>query len=212
MGVQERRERERSQVRTAILDAARRISERDGWAKLTIRAIAAEIEYSPALIYGYFESKEAVLVELLREGFATLHEQLLQASADHTTADVTVTMVGKAYWRFAFENPISYQLMHGLAGVPFGMTDAPAEVRACFAAFHDPIAALLEERGGNRGEESEEQTELFWASLHGLISLTMNHRIKDGIKRANNLAERLIADFVKNCQSAPVVPTKCTLS
>ncbi|MYM26280.1 TetR family transcriptional regulator [Duganella sp. FT135W] len=200
MGVQERREREKSVVRAAILDAARRISERDGWAKLTIRGIAADIEYSPALIYGYFESKEAVLVELMGQGFGALHELLQQARAGDAEPSVTVEKVGMAYWKFAFDNPVPYQLMHGLAGIPFGTEHTPAEVRACYDDFHEPIIALLEARGGERGEESEEQAELYWAFLHGLISLTMNQRIKDGIERANKLAERLVGDFVRGCQ------------
>ncbi len=200
MGVQERRERERSLVRTAILDAARRISERDGWAKLTIRGIAADIEYSPALIYGYFESKEAVLVELTRQGFGVLHEQLQQARTGKAEPSVIVEKVGLAYWKFAFDNPVPYQLMHGLAGIPFGTEHTPAEVRACYDDFHEPIIALLEARGGTQEQESEEQAELYWAFLHGLISLTMNQRIKGGQERASTLAKRLVRDFVRGCQ------------
>jgi hypothetical protein len=53
-----------------------------------------------------------------------------------------------AYWKFAFDNPVLYQLMHGLAGVPFGTEHAPAEARACYDEIHEPIIALLQERGG----------------------------------------------------------------
>lgn len=211
MGVQERRERERSSVRAAILEAAQRIAQRDGWTKLTIRGIAAEIEYSPALIYGYFDSKEAVLAELMRRGFGALHEELQRARSDHGDAATVVEAVGHAYWKFAFDNPLPYQLMHGLAGVPFDGTEhTPVEVRACFDDFHEPIAALLEVRGGTRKDESEEQAELYWAFLHGLVSLVMNHRIKGGQKRASKLAQRLVGDFVRGCQ--PEVASATTRS
>ncbi len=201
MGVQERRERERSSVRAAILEAAQRIADRDGWSGLTIRAIAADIEYSPALIYGYFESKEAVLVELMRLGFGTLHKALQKARVRHGEPSLAVKKIGLAYWKFAIDNPVSYQLMLGLTGVPFGTEETPAEVRSCFDEFREPIAALLTARSGAPDAEgSVEQAELYWAFLHGLVSLTMNQRILGGPARANKLAERLVCDFVRGCQ------------
>src|SRR5215831_17182373 len=61
MGFKERRDRERTEMRQAILHAASEIAAQEGWHAVTIRRVAERIEYSPPTIYEYFESKEALL-------------------------------------------------------------------------------------------------------------------------------------------------------
>ena len=69
MGTKQRREREKQEVREGILAGAREIALQEGWQAVTIRKVAERIEYSPPTIYEYFENKEAILLELLRQGF-----------------------------------------------------------------------------------------------------------------------------------------------
>lgn len=61
-------ERRRLRVRGAILDAAERVFAEEGEGGLSVRRLAEEIDYSPAAIYKYFDSKEALLDEL-KEAF-----------------------------------------------------------------------------------------------------------------------------------------------
>ncbi|MBD0354009.1 MAG: helix-turn-helix transcriptional regulator, partial [Rubrobacteraceae bacterium] len=70
MGIKERRERQRRELRSSILSAAREIASEEGWGAVTIRKIAGRIEYSPPMLYGYFDSKEDILLELVRMGYA----------------------------------------------------------------------------------------------------------------------------------------------
>ena len=68
MGIKQRREREKQEVRQDILIAAREIALHEGWQAVTIRKVAERIEYSPSMIYEYFASKEAMLLALHSEG------------------------------------------------------------------------------------------------------------------------------------------------
>ncbi|NJN55580.1 MAG: helix-turn-helix transcriptional regulator, partial [Anaerolineae bacterium] len=52
------RERRHLRTKDAILDAARLIIKEQGADALSIRAIAEQIDYSPAGLYEYFGSKE----------------------------------------------------------------------------------------------------------------------------------------------------------
>ena len=70
MGIQQRKERERRAMAEGILAAARAIAGEEGWPAVTMRKIAARIEYSPPALYEYFDSKEAILLALLRRGYA----------------------------------------------------------------------------------------------------------------------------------------------
>jgi AcrR family transcriptional regulator len=69
MGIKERQVRERDAVRRAILDAARDLFVREGYANVSLRKIAERIEYSPAAIYSYFENKSEIFFALAEEGF-----------------------------------------------------------------------------------------------------------------------------------------------
>ena len=66
MGTIERRERERQELRTKILDAARELFVDEGYEAVTMRKIAERIEYSPTAIYLHFRDKKAVMRRALR--------------------------------------------------------------------------------------------------------------------------------------------------
>ena len=72
MGITERREREREEVRKKIMDAARELFATDGADRVTMRRIADAIEYSPTTIYNHFEDKDDLLNSLCHEDFSRL--------------------------------------------------------------------------------------------------------------------------------------------
>jgi AcrR family transcriptional regulator len=70
----ERRQRDASRAasRTAILEAARRVAARDGARDLSLRGVAAEADFAPAALYGYFRNKDELLLALAAEDLTTL--------------------------------------------------------------------------------------------------------------------------------------------
>ena len=70
----ERRQRDvsRQASRTAILDAARRVAARDGARDLSLRGVAAEAGFAPAALYGYFRSKDELLLALATDDLTAL--------------------------------------------------------------------------------------------------------------------------------------------
>ena len=71
MGPRERREREREETRTRILDAARELFAAEGYEAVTMRRIAERIEYSATAIYFHFKDKEALVKELCDVDFTS---------------------------------------------------------------------------------------------------------------------------------------------
>ncbi|WP_058303028.1 TetR/AcrR family transcriptional regulator [Gorillibacterium timonense] len=59
-------------MRGDILKAAREIIGSEGIENVSIRKIAAKIEYSPAMIYHYFSSKEEIIEKLIAEQYAEM--------------------------------------------------------------------------------------------------------------------------------------------
>ena len=71
-------------VKQAILKTALTLINEKGLDKLSLREIARRIEYSPAGLYEYFESKGDILIALAREGEARLIRAFNQVPTDIT--------------------------------------------------------------------------------------------------------------------------------
>ncbi len=103
MGSSERKERQRATLQQQILDAAREITIRDGFAALTMRKIAQAIEYAPGTIYLYFESRDEIAIQLCRQGYQELLE-CLQPTATIADPRDRLRAIANACW----ESPRPY--------------------------------------------------------------------------------------------------------
>jgi len=211
MGTKERRDRERQELRQAILMASREIAAREGWQSVSIRKVAERIEYSPPTIYEHFTSKEALLRELMREGFRLLMERVRAGNSTAASPEARIMAIALAYWDFAWDYPELYQVMHGLGGVPFCFDAAieeaesapnlpssdqfPPEAKVVFQFTMDAIKELAD--GGERDcDEREALVHILWATLHGLVALTMAGRIDGGRVQAAGLVQRAVRAFL----------------
>ncbi len=211
MGTKERRDRERQELRQAILMASRDIAAREGWQSVSIRKVAERIEYSPPTIYEHFTSKEALLRELMREGFRLLMERVRAGNSTAASPEARIMAIALAYWDFAWDYPELYQVMHGLGGVPFCFDAAieeaesapnlpssdqfPPEAKVVFQFTMDAIKELAD--GGERDcDEREALVHILWATLHGLVALTMAGRIDGGRVQAAGLVQRAVRAFL----------------
>jgi AcrR family transcriptional regulator len=93
------------EFRTAeILEAARRVFARAGYAETTVEQIAEEAGVAKGTVYLYFSSKQEVFRAALRKGLDELHEvALLEIAAEHTTAARLRAFIG-ARLRYCSEN------------------------------------------------------------------------------------------------------------
>src|SRR5699024_8917870 len=110
MGIQERKEKYKEDLKRKILDAAIRLFTKQGYEATSIRKIAAEIEFSPTTIYLYYKDKLDIVYALHQEGFRRLGEQFkaLQ-TVDHPFERLKA--MGRTYIQFALENKAFYELM-----------------------------------------------------------------------------------------------------
>lgn len=75
-------------MRQDILRAAREIIDTEGVDHVSVRKIAAKIEYSPAIIYHYFKNKEEIIERLIAETYANIIKSLSSLQAvDKTPAE-----------------------------------------------------------------------------------------------------------------------------
>ncbi|MGH3144847.1 MAG: TetR/AcrR family transcriptional regulator [Rubrobacter sp.] len=195
MGIKERRKRERQALRGGILAAAREIASTEGWQAVTIRKIAGLIEYSPPVIYEYFGSKEEILLELMRVGYAEQLEAVQKAARATKEPDEALHRMGLAWMDFAFRSPDLYQVMYGLGGVPFSASETRKEGEKIGDVMGLFIEEILRESGKEVRDVKGKVTQL-WATAHGLVALTMVGRNPGGQQEARRLAEQATQDYI----------------
>ena len=171
MGIIERRQRQKEEVRASILSAAWQLVEAEGWQQLSIRKIADAIEYSVPVIYDHFENKEAILHEFTRRGFSLLNEALTKAAEKHTEPEQQIEAIAEGYWNFAFANKEYYQLMYGLGMPGCDSVKQMSELQDFTMLLTLPIVKLIEKSGKN--SDAFLKLNSFWSMLHGLISINM---------------------------------------
>lgn len=181
MGVRERREREKRELRRMIMDAARRIFVEEGYENVSMRRIAEAIEYSPTAIYVHFKDKATLFAEIMRQDFDRLASRFGKVAGVADPVE-RIRALGLEYVRFGVEHPHHYKLMFMTAPV---LDDAElrrhAEVRREHRGdpSHDAYAllrlAVVEalEAGRFRRELTDPEliSQTLWAGVHGVTAL-----------------------------------------
>ena len=195
MGIKERRERQRRQLRDGILSAAREIARAEGWQAVTIRKIASRIEYSPPVIYEYFDSKEDLLLELVRTGYAGQLEAVERARNAAGGPEEALIEMSRSWCRFAFESPDLYQVMYGLGGVSFPADELRKEGEKIGEAIGEVIEEILK-KNGKEAKDVWDRVTFGWATLHGLVALAMAGRIPGGTEEVERLVDKATHDYL----------------
>jgi AcrR family transcriptional regulator len=164
---QERRTLEKERLRQGILDAAMAIAAREGWQAVTIRKIADEIQYTPPIVYEYFESKEMLFRELVYSGFDLLGEHILSARREEQDPKKLLYNLSLIHWDFAFTHMELFQLMFSLE------RHVPNEKMLATLGIIDDVFTSI---AGNNAEKGHRLL-LNWICLnHGAISVMMKFK------------------------------------
>lgn len=216
MGVTERRAREREEMRTRILDAARNLFATEGYDAVTLRKVADCIEYCPATIYKYFSDKDEMVRALCEGDIAAMMATFRPSMAELTPLE-RLRSFGRAFINMGLEQPNHFRLMF--------MTPLLSPDDSLLAEKHaDPdtdsyglFLSVVQEcidAGVFREDltDAEFIAQTLWAGLHGVISLHIalgtdpNVNWRPVRERAIYLHELMIAGMSRN--STPVAVPK----
>lgn len=178
MGVKERKDRERAEVRESILDAARDMFTSDGVEAVTMRAIAERIEYSPPVIYSHFADKHALIQELCYRDFRALAQAFGRIGRIDDPIE-RLRRIGIAYVDFALEHPEQFRFLFMTLKSAEDTDVAHAAMKAnpeqdAYTFLRNTVAEGIA-AGRFRPEFSdvEELSQMAWASAHGIVALQL---------------------------------------
>jgi len=181
MGIRERQTRERETVRRKILNAARTLFLNEGYANVSMRKIAEQIEYSPGAIYSYFTSKEDIFFALAEEGLQFVRTHC--AAASHASAPLD--RLRDAFWRFytfSKEQPEYFSLIFVDSAVPRISRDWErfSSMRELRADIEHDIQQCIDQ-GVLPGVESPGAIfRILWTAAYGAAVFRLSHRLAPG--------------------------------
>lgn len=163
MGVVERRERERGETVQRILDAAREIGAREGYASITMRGIADRAEYTAAALYRHYRDKDAILRALAAAERSALAREMRAQSQIGEPLE-RLRRGARAYADFGLADADRYRLIFSV-----GEDEAGEEI---YGFFRDAVAqgmSALRFRPELTDVDLIAQT--VWGGVHGIVML-----------------------------------------
>ena len=190
---EERQQHARETTRRAILDAALELFIADGYAQVSIRNIAAKVEYSPGAIYSYFPSKDEIFFALAEEGFREIGERQFAGAPSDDPLDDVRAVVWRLY-EFSKDQPRYFALVFLDRHVPriskeferFSFISAVrgralAQVERCIADSIFPPAT-----------HPENALRLLFAPVIGIAALRVSNRMQPDVD-----ADALVRDAIE---------------
>jgi AcrR family transcriptional regulator len=178
MTIADRKLREKEEMRSLILDAARRVFLEKGYAEASMRNIAEEMEYSPGTIYLYFKDKDEVFHTLHEEGFRRMLEKM--QPLEHVPDPFErLKAMGRVYLEFARNNKDYYDLMF--------IVQSPIKHEEVTEKWHMGQRTLeylknvlrdCQAKGHFKDQDVEYLSFAIWSTVHGMSALYCRDRCK----------------------------------
>lgn len=158
--------------RERIRQIAERQAVERGMERVSMHSIAQELGWSATALYRYYENKEAILAVTRKAALDQLSETLEAVMAAPGDIWSRSREIGNAYVDFAFKKPDAYRLIFALSQPDIArypeLAAASARARRNMTAYAEEMVAE-----GDLDADPDMLAHVFWAGLHGLISLQM---------------------------------------
>jgi len=175
MGVQERRERQKHQVRHQILDAAREIFAAEGAEALTMRRVAEKIEYSPTTIYLHFKDKAELVQAICDETFAGLIKRLEELAKKHKNPFDYLDAGLRAYIDYGLKHPSHYWVTFVIGSRSVEYEYEGSSGQRAFEFLRQTVRACID-AGLMRKVDVDATAQMLWMTVHGLVALLIGDK------------------------------------
>ena len=201
MGIAERKEREKEEMRKLIIDTATELFIEKGFDKTSMRNIAEAMEYSPATIYLYFKDKSELFNAIHEIGFKVFFEYLSQVK-DIADPMNRLDKLGQQYIHFALENPGYYDLML-IMREPMNAEKNEEDWDqgdTSHKILTSTVAACMEQ-GYFKGNDPSVISFMIWSQVHGICSMMIRERMKfypeEGREELMFAAKRVFTEMLR---------------
>lgn len=166
------RQRRQARTKEEILGAALALINEQGPDQLSLRALAQRVDYSPAGLYEYFDSKDDIIEAVCAESDRRLQARL-RAVPKTLPPDQYLVELGMAYLKYALQHEEHFRLMfsHVFDGppIPYEVLGQQETFKILLDAVQSAIEAGLIDTG--KWNDLTEIAYGMWSVAHGMASL-----------------------------------------
>ncbi len=178
MGIQQRKEREKEDLRRKIILAATELFREETYGAVSMRKIAKRVEYSVGTLYLYYKDKDELFLAVQSAAFERAFSFIQELPPTKDPVD-KLKKLGERYLRFGIDNPDLYRLMFMMEHP----MDAMAEGDAWHSgiALHNLLTSIVKEcveAGRMTTEDPDRLSFALWSLVHGMVSLLISQRLK----------------------------------
>jgi AcrR family transcriptional regulator len=178
MGVKERKERQKIEMKDLILQSAHQLFLEKGFEEVSIRNIAEAIEYSPATIYLYFKDKDEIFYALHGEAFKIFNTFV---STIVTIKDPLERLfaLGDKYIEFAFLYQNYYDIMFIMTSpMDCDKSSEGWKEGETALSFLESIVEDCIKKKHFKGQNPRILSFTIWSFVHGTCALALRNRMK----------------------------------
>ncbi len=163
-------------LRRGLLDASLELIAKEGLEKLSMREVARRAGVSHQAPYHYFSDREAILAELVAEGFQRLRADMMAALRKTDNAAARLTAIGKAYVGFALNHPARFKLMFRSELVDAARHE---QAQACAQAAFEVLVSVVDDPPAGRAgaRKASPMVLAAWSLAHGLSTLLLEGKL-----------------------------------
>ncbi len=193
MGIYERKQREKEQRKSEILEAARNVFSKKGFNSATMEEIASQAELSPGTLYLYFKNKEELHTSLSIEILKHLVKEIQKAVELDITIEEKVERFMEVFIEmYDYDSNILINLFHLQSGETLkNLSEEVLEQITTYSTLsHRAIVDVIRqgiEQGIFIDEHPVALADILWASYSGIVLWVGSKRLLDDNK-----------DFVKS--------------
>jgi len=176
MGIKERKEREKKERKNSILDAARKLFTKKGFAATTMDDIAAMTELSKGTLYLYFTSKEDIQFEAALKGAEILKEKMRNAIDPSKHGRENLLAVGWEFIHFSKSHSDYFDLFLLIQSVDISHLNIPGKKVRDYLREKSPFTLIIQlvdqgiHDGSLRGDLSVMNTAtMLWSQMLGML-------------------------------------------
>jgi AcrR family transcriptional regulator len=159
------RERHRQELRQAIIDAAAGVFARDGYASVSLRAVAEAVGLSHGAIYGYFQDKDELFEALVEQSFDQLAAALHALPGRSGDPVRFLRRAGRKYVEFGLQNPGAYEFAFILRRPREGQ-----KPHAMYERLRAVVKRCIDEKRF-RTRNVDLASQALWTAVHGVTAL-----------------------------------------
>ena len=200
MGIADRRQREKEQRKTGIIDAAERLFFSRSYEEVSMDDIAREVELNKATIYLYFKNKETLFATIVLRGIRILKEKYAECMEKQVPGIVKVALMGQAYYQFSQEYPDYLRMIHFYGSERFSKEE-PVYRRDWKGIWHLPLILRDAIQEGIDDGTIRADLDPFLTSMYLMISfmgiLSLEHKWKLVIESEGFSDEQFNSEFFR---------------